>query len=128
MSLEQKLHRAQQHLADVYDLGALTARQFTVLEYVTAQDGVTQTAIVQATGIDRSTIATMIAQMIKRGLVARKRSRSDARAYFVAITDAGRAALKTAKPKIAKADREAMSQLNKNQRLVLIAALDAIAS
>ena len=128
MTLEQKLHRAQQHLAGAYDLGELTARQFTILEYLTTQDGVTQTTIVKATDIDRSTIATMIAQMAKRGLVARKRSRTDARAYVVAITDAGRAALKTAKPKIAKADREAMSQLNKDQRFALIAALDAIAS
>jgi DNA-binding MarR family transcriptional regulator len=128
MSLEQKLHRAQQHLADSYDLGELTARQFTILEHVAAQGGESQTAIVNATGIDRSTIATMIAQMTKRGLIARKRSRTDARAYVVAITDTGRAALKTARPKIAKADREAMSQLNENQRLTLIAALDAIAS
>ena len=127
MSLEQKLHRAQQHLADAYDLGALTARQFTVLEYVTAQDGVTQTAIVQATGIDRSTIAVMVREMVKRGFLARKRSKTDARAYAVMISDAGRAALKAARPKIA-ADRKILAQLSNDQHLALIAALDAIAS
>jgi MarR family transcriptional regulator, temperature-dependent positive regulator of motility len=128
MSLEQMFHRAQQHLAEAYELDELTARQFTILEHLATQDGVSQTAIVMATGIDRSTMATMIAQMTKRGFVARKRSRTDARAYVVAITTAGRDALKTARPKIAKADRKVMSRLDDSQRVALITALDAIAS
>ena len=129
MSLEQKLHRAQQRLADAYGLEPdLTARQYAILSYLAEQHGVSQTVIVDATGIDRSTTATMTAQMVKRGLVHRKRSRTDGRAYVVSITDAGRTALKVAKPKVAKVDRQAMSHLNHGQRLALIAALDALVS
>jgi len=114
-------------LRDAYGLEPeITARQVTVLDYVAAQNGVTQTAIVQATGIDRSTTATMVHEMVKRGLLARKRSKTDARAYAVMISGDGRAALKAARPKIAKADRRALSQLSNDERLALIAALDAI--
>jgi len=129
MTLEQKLHQAQQRLNSAYDLEPnLTSRKYVVLSRLAQDDGVSQTKkIMKETRIDRSTTANMIAQLAKRGLVSRKRSRSDSRAYVVLVTDAGRAALKAAKPKIAKADPEALSALNKDQRLALLAALDTIA-
>ena len=127
MTLEQKLHRAQQRLDSAYDLEPdLTSRQFVILLCLGEQDGISQTKIVEDTRIDRSTTATMVTQLAKRGLIQRKRSRTDARAYVVSLTAAGWAALKMAKPKIAKADRKALSALNEDQRLALLAALDTI--
>jgi MarR family transcriptional regulator, temperature-dependent positive regulator of motility len=128
MTLEQKLHRAQQRLGDAYDLEPdLTSRQYVVLSCLTERDGISQTKIVEETCIDRSTTASMIAQLVRRGLVSRQRSRVDARAYVVSVTAAGRAAVKAAKPKIAKADRKALAALNQDQRIALMAALDTIA-
>jgi DNA-binding MarR family transcriptional regulator len=128
MTLEQKLHRAQQCLDSAYDLKPdLTSRQFVILSCLTKHDGINQTQILEDTRIDRSTISTIVALLSRRGLVQRRRSRSDSRAYVLSLTAAGRAALKKAKPKIAKADRKALSALNENQRLALLAALDAIA-
>ena len=60
-------------------------------------------------------------------LIQRKRSRTNTRAYVVSLTAAGWTALKMAKPKIAKADRKALSALNEDLRLALLAALDTIA-
>jgi len=128
MKLEQKLHRAQQRLDSAYDLEPdLTSRQFVLLSCLAERGGIGQTKIGEDTRIDRSTTATMVTQLAKRGLIQRRRSRTDARAYEVSLTAAGRAALKVATPKIAKADREALSALNKDQRVALLAALDTIA-
>jgi DNA-binding MarR family transcriptional regulator len=102
------LHRALQHALDIYvetaGEGAPTQRQFAVLAAVAADEGLTQTALVRATGIDRSTLAELAARMISKGLLARERSASDARANTVRLTEAGRAALAEAAPKVAEAD------------------------
>jgi len=78
--MEQQLHMAQQALAAAYSLCPLTPRQYRVLASLAEKDGVSQTAIVAYTGVDRSTVASMVRQMAKRGLVGRHRSREDARA------------------------------------------------
>ena len=129
MTLEQKLHQAQQRLDSAYDLEPdLTARQFVILSRLADQDRISQTKIAEDTRIDRSTAAAMVAQLAKRGLIQRRRWRTDARAYEVSLTTTGRAALKMAKPKIAKADRKVLSALNEDQRLALLAALETIAA
>jgi len=91
------LHRALQLALDIYaeETGpeAVTQRQFAVLSAVAAQEGLTQTDLVRATGIDRSTLADLVARMIGKSLLARQRSTSDARANTVSLTAEGRAAL-----------------------------------
>ncbi len=57
------MHRALQLALDIYAEEAgpdgLTQRQFAVLEAVAARSGLTQTDLVKATGIDRSTLADL---------------------------------------------------------------------
>ncbi|CAN7175243.1 MarR family transcriptional regulator [Phenylobacterium sp. LjRoot219] len=102
------LHRAVQLALDVYaeemGAGAITQRQFAVLAAVAEHDGATQTDLVRLTGIDRSTMAEMAARLIAKGLLERRRSPFDARANAVSLTDAGRATLEAARPKMAAAD------------------------
>src|ERR1700735_436442 len=102
------LHRALQLALDIYaeETGpdALTQRQYAVLAAVAAHEGLTQTDLVRATGIDRSTLADLVARMIGKSLIARERSASDARANTVRLTDIGRAALSAIGPKVAAAD------------------------
>jgi DNA-binding MarR family transcriptional regulator len=102
------LHRALQLALDIYSeetgSGALTQRQFAVLSAVLAKEGCTQSELVRATGIDRSTLAELVARLIGKDLLARERSTLDARANTVRLTDAGRAAVQEAAPKVAEAD------------------------
>jgi DNA-binding MarR family transcriptional regulator len=107
------LHRALQHALDLYveatGPGAPTQRQFAVLAAVAENEGSTQTALVRATGIDRSTLAELVARMIGKGLLARERSAKDARANTVRLTDGGRAALAEAVPRVVEADARIMA-------------------
>jgi len=102
------LHRALQLALDIYaeetGTGALTQRQFAVLSAVMAKEGCTQSELVRATGIDRSTLAELVARLIGKDLLARERSTLDARANTVRLTDVGRAAVHDAGPKVAQAD------------------------
>jgi len=68
------LRRAQQYAFDIYsqETGGeeLTPRQFAVLVTVEQNEGLSQTDLVRLTGIDRSTLADMIARLLKRDLLA----------------------------------------------------------
>ena len=102
------LHRALQRALDLYAEAfgdsAITQRQFAVLAAADEREGATQADLVRITGIDRSTLADMARRMIAKGLLERERSNVDARANAVHVTEAGRAALADARPKMAAAD------------------------
>ena len=114
------LHRALQLALDIYaeETGpdAVTQRQYAVLAAVAAHEGLTQTDLVRSTGIDRSTLADLVARMIGKNLLARQRSTADARANTVSLTEAGRAALELAKPKVAAADARILKLLPTRKR------------
>lgn len=102
------LHKALQRALDIYaeefGAGGITQRQFAVLAAASEHEGATQADLVRTTGIDRSTLADMATRMIAKGLLERERSALDARANAVSLTDAGRAELEAARPKMAAAD------------------------
>jgi DNA-binding MarR family transcriptional regulator len=125
------LRRAQQYAADVYQDAVgpdgLTPRQFAVLYTVEAREGLSQTDLVRETGIDRSTLADMIGRMLKKDLLARKRTDGDQRANAVKITAAGRKALKAALPAVAKAEAGLLDVIPASKRAEFIKTLTIIA-
>jgi DNA-binding MarR family transcriptional regulator len=114
------LHRALQLALDIYaeeiGSGSLTQRQYAVLSAVAAKEGCTQSDLVRATGIDRSTLAELVARLIGKGLLARERSTLDARANTVRLTATGRAAAEAVAPKVAAADERILALLPANKR------------
>ncbi|NBB52596.1 MarR family transcriptional regulator [Rhizobium sp. CRIBSB] len=114
------MHRALQLALDIYadEVGSAgpTQRQFAVLEAVSARSGLTQTDLVKATGIDRSTLADLVARMTAKGLLARERSTLDARAKAVTLSADGLAVLEAARPAVAAADKRIMGLLPKGRR------------
>jgi len=123
------LHRALQLALDVYgeEVGSgLTQRQYAVLAAVAADEGLTQTDLVRATGIDRSTLADMIARMIEKGYLGRERSIVDARAKTVSLTAKGRDALGETAPRVAGADARIMGHLTAGKRDAFITALSVL--
>ena len=125
------LHRVLQLALDIYaeetGKGALTQRQYAVLAAAFTVDGASQTDLVRMTGIDRSTLADMVARMIERGWLARERSTVDGRAKTVRLTDKGRSALKEIAPKVQTADERIMANLTASRRSGFVSALAALA-
>jgi len=125
------LRRAQQYAHDLYakEVGSSgpTPRQFEVLHTVAGNEGLSQTDLVHATGIDRSTLADMIARMIKKGLLSRKRTKEDARANAVSITAKGRSMLRSAQNGVNKAENATLKVLPKTQQTAFMKALTAYA-
>jgi DNA-binding MarR family transcriptional regulator len=104
----------------------ITPRQFVLLAAVAELDDPSQTDLVEATGIDRSTIADIIRRMMRKGLLERRRSRTDGRAKLVRLTRDGERLLKGMRPKAAKADAALVASLTADQRKALIEVLRTI--
>lgn len=125
------LKRAAQYAADIYmgEVGAsgLTQRQFTVLLAVDQNDGISQTALVKLTGIDRSTLADLVARLAAQGYVQRRRDKEDGRANTVRITTAGKKALRTAQPGAEEVDRAILSAIAPAHRKSFIEGLASLA-
>jgi DNA-binding MarR family transcriptional regulator len=109
------LHRAGQCAGDIFQSemasGVLTPRQYAVLTTVAHNEGLSQTNLVDRTGIDRSTLADIIRRMLKKGLIQRRRTREDARAYAVKLSEEGWRVLKSAEPMARRIDDKIMAAL-----------------
>lgn len=118
-SASHLLHRAEQLAADRFAqlVGeTLTLRQFAVLAAVSEQPGLSQSDLVRATGIDRSTLADLMNRLVKRDLVDRKESPSDGRAYSVSLTLTGASTLKNATQHARAADAAILDLLPRAKR------------
>src|SRR4029434_1329083 len=73
------LHRAGQCAGDIFHAemkdGDLTPRQLAVLVTVAQNEGLSQTGLVDRTGIDRSTLADIVRRLQRKGLLQRRRTR-----------------------------------------------------
>jgi len=131
-SVTHLLHRVLQlaldYHAEATGPAGLTQRQYTVLAAAGAADGVSQSDLVRATGIDRSTLADLVARMIAKGLLARERSTTDARANTVRLSDAGRAALAEGGKPAAKSDERLLDLLPPKKRESFLKTLSALAA
>ena len=124
------LHRAGQTADELFykemDGSALTPRQYAVLVVLAQHENASQTDIVNATGIDRSTLADIVKRLVDRGLLARRRSKLDARAYSVKLTAAGQSALKSTMPVASRVEDMILKALPSSHRAAIVAALAAI--
>ncbi len=109
------LHRLEQYAGDVFQeemkQAGLTPRQYAVLLTVAQNEGLSQTGLVERTGIDRSTLADIIRRMLRKGLLTRRRTKEDARAYSVRLTPKGRESLMSATPAALNADNRLLKAL-----------------
>jgi DNA-binding MarR family transcriptional regulator len=124
------LHRVGQCAGDVFaaEIGEtdLTPRQYAVLLSVSLNEGLSQTDLVEQTGVDRSTLADIVRRMLKKGLLQRRRTKEDARAYAVRLTEEGWRVLRAAEPVVRKVDDRILAALSPKQREQLMEDLQAI--
>jgi DNA-binding MarR family transcriptional regulator len=124
------LHRAGQCaevlFAKEFAAHDLTPRQYAVLAAAEQHEGGTQTDIVLMTGIDRSTLADLVRRLVAKGLLQRRRSRQDARAYNVRLSDEGRRVLRATTDLAQRVDQRLLSAIPSADRSRLIELLDGM--
>lgn len=123
------LHRAYQSAGDIFHemkVGGLTPRQLAVLMTVAEHQGLSQTDLVERTGSDRSTVAEIVRRLQRKGLLQRRRTQQDARAYAVKLTEKGRLVLQTAEPLANRVDERVLEALPAKHRGQFLATLAAL--
>lgn len=109
------IRRAQQRHQDIFaeEVGPAgpTSRQFAVLLTIGQRAGLTQTELVAATGIDRSTIGDMLDRLTEKGLIERRPVSRDGRANALHATAAGRRLVRAALPGVARAQARILEGL-----------------
>jgi MarR family transcriptional regulator, temperature-dependent positive regulator of motility len=74
------------------DVNGLTSPQFAVLHVLAHEDPLDQTTLGERASLDRTTVASIVTRLVRRGYLARERDQVDARRNLVTLTEVGRAA------------------------------------
>lgn len=124
------LRRAEQVASDIFQQAerpvGVTLRQTVLLAAIAEAEGASQADLVNATGVDRSTLGEMMSRMERKGLIARVSARADARAKSVKLTAEGRRRLEAALPAIRAVDRALLAALPESSQAAFTARLSAL--
>jgi DNA-binding MarR family transcriptional regulator len=104
-----------------------TPRQLAVLAEVERNEGLSQTHISNATGVDRATTAEIVGRLTRLGLIRRRRTRTDTRVYAVSITEHGREVLLKAQSAAESTEKEVLAILSSEDRAHLLRILSRLA-
>ena len=113
------LRRAQQlHVAvwlrDV--CSETTSVQFAALTVLDQRPGASQRDLGRALDLDRSTIADLVARMVRRGLIERERDEDDRRRNVLQLTAAGRDELARLRPRVEAIEPTLTAGLSPSER------------
>ena len=124
------LHRVHQCAGELFQLHMngidVTTTQYAVLVAAAERDGLSQQDIINATGIDRSTVSQVVQLLIRKGLLKRRRTRHDARAYAVSVTDTGHDVLKATEPIVGRIEEALIEALPPSRAKLFVANLRTI--
>jgi DNA-binding MarR family transcriptional regulator len=93
----------------------LAPGQYSALELIASNPGLSQMALADATGMDRTAMVPITNRFAKVGWVRRTRRSEDRRLYALELTPRGEAALAKARPMIAAVERELAAALSRDE-------------
>lgn len=101
----------------------VTRQQIALLIALAQNPGASQRHLVEATGIDKSTLKEMLGRMVARGWVQRERDPEDNRAWTMRITTGGEGLLADRISAVSEAQREILAPLNEADRATFLRCL-----
>ena len=105
-----------------------SARKFVVLTAIGRHPHCTQRQVVEATGIDRSTVSLMIRLLANKGLVAQIVNPRDQRSDAIVLTTEGKSALERASAAFDQAQAALLEALSERDRADFLNGLSSIIS
>ena len=102
------VRRAQQRHVAVWlsEVSAeITSVQYAALEILQKTPGVNQRQLGDELDVDRSTIADLVARMVRNDLIERSDDPGDKRSYVLFLTPVGKKQLATLRPRVEEVER-----------------------
>jgi MarR family transcriptional regulator, lower aerobic nicotinate degradation pathway regulator len=106
----------------------VTPVQYSILTAVAAQPGLEQAALAQEVGIDRATLANVVARLTRHGLVRRLQGRQDRRLKHVLPTAACKRLLAQMEEPARRAHERTVDALKPRERALFLKALAHLVS
>ncbi len=101
----------------------LTPVQYSIMTAIAGQPGLDQARLCEEVGIDRATMADVLARLESRGLVSRRRSGTDQRMKLVSVTVSGRRLLARIDPHARRAHERTVDGLPPEERAAFVESL-----
>ena len=102
--------------------------RFATLTLIGRNPGISQTELSHASGRDKSSVTPVVEDLVRRGLVERKRVNSDRRAYRLNLTAAGRKTLVDLTRCARRHERNLDAIIGRGERKRFLATLKKIAA
>ncbi len=116
------MRRAQQRHAAVWlsEVSAeITSVQYAALEILQQTPGLNQRQLGDELDVDRSTIADLVARMVRNDLIERSDDPADKRSYVLFLTSAGKQQLTTLRPRVEEVERVLTARLTPGESMEL---------
>ena len=102
--------------------------RFATLTLIARNPGISQTELSQASGRDKSSVTPVVEDLVRRGLIDRKRVHSDRRAYRLNLTPAGKKTLVELTRCARRHERNLDAIIGRGERKRFLATLKKIAA
>lgn len=121
------LRRAHQISVSIFEAACaelgLTPAQFSVLAVVNVDDGLDQSSVARAVGLDKVTVSLLLRALEARGLVDRRVSSENRRKRLLALTNEGREVLSRSRRPTEEAYAALMAPFDPLQRVQFVSLL-----
>ena len=94
----------------------LTPTQYAALAAIGAMPAIDQATMAGLTALDRSTAGSVLAKLVRRGLVSRRARRGDQRSFELMLTARGRRLLGALQPRLARTNVAILAPLSVAER------------
>jgi DNA-binding MarR family transcriptional regulator len=115
-----KVLRSFAHHLEAY---GVTPTEVAALILMSANRGLSQTALASALGTDQSTVVNLLFGLERRSFISRSRDAQDRRYHVLSLTTEGRGALRRIKSALTRHNRALQAGLSEQEQVTLMASL-----
>lgn len=127
-AIRQIIRAVDLHSKKLVEQHGLTGPQLAALDEIVRAGTVSPTALARAVHLSQATVTGIVQRLERRCLVERHKSASDRRSFDISATDEGRRVLASSPSLLQDRFREALSQLEGWERLMILSTLQRVAS
>ena len=109
-------HEMHQRADEILEPFEIQIKQYAALAIADADGPISQQALGESIGCDRTTMVELMDDLERAGLTKRRRNPTDRRAYAIELTAAGRRVLARAGTKLRAAEKEFLDPLSDGER------------
>ncbi|MEU1116666.1 MULTISPECIES: MarR family transcriptional regulator [unclassified Streptomyces] len=125
--LARRLQQAHHLLWNAMVSEEITSPQYAVLNALVAEPGLDQRTVGERVGLDRSTIAEVVARLIRRDLLDKVRDARDGRRFLLRLTDEGLRTHRRLTVRTARMNQVLLAPLSTAERSVFLDLIQRVA-